>query len=246
MLRAPDDVVSGRGDSVSFALSREAFIEHRQDPRPSSFARGRLAIAYARVAAIADTDREERRVSCPRERYGAGRIVIYEYDPTWPVKFAEERDRLLNAVGSALVTIEHIGSTAVPGLAAKPIIDLLLGVRSLPEARRTLPGPLTDLGYRQMIEYETWLPGELLFRRGMPGPWTHHVHVVEPQTERWEECVAIRDYLRRHEDVSAAYGQLKKALAVVFDDDIAGFREGKRPFLEAVIAKARLEQDTSP
>jgi GrpB-like predicted nucleotidyltransferase (UPF0157 family) len=180
------------------------------------------------------------------ERYGGGRIVIYDYDPTWPMKFAEERDQLLQAVGSALVTIEHVGSTAVPGLAAKPIIDLLLGVRSLPEARRTLPGPLTNLGYRQMVEYEAWLPGELLFRRGMPGPWTHHVHVVEPQAERWEEHIAIRDYLRRHGDVAAAYGELKKALAVVFDDDIARFREGKRPFLEAVMVKARLEQDPSP
>jgi GrpB-like predicted nucleotidyltransferase (UPF0157 family) len=206
-----------------------------------------LAVAYVRVASTRHVGREKRGVSRPRERYGGGRIVIYEYDPTWPVKFAEERDRLLSAkaVGSALVRIEHIGSTAVPGLAAKPIIDLLLGVRSLPEARRTLPGPLTDLGYRQMVEYETWLPGELLFRRGMPGPWTHHVHVVEPQTARWEEYVAVRDYLRRHEDVATAYGEFKKALAVVFDDDIAGFREAKRPFMQAVVAKARLERNTS-
>jgi GrpB-like predicted nucleotidyltransferase (UPF0157 family) len=203
-------------------------------------------MGHVRAATIRHAVREDRGVSCPTERYGGGKIVIYDYDPSWPMKFAEERDRLLNAVGSELVTIEHVGSTAVPGLAAKPIIDLLLGVRSLPESRRTLPGPLIDLGYRHMVEYEAWLPGELLFRRGMPGPWTHHVHVVEPQTERWEECVAIRDYLRRHEDVSAAYGQLKKALAVVFDDDIAGFREGKRPFLEAVMTRARLEQDTSP
>jgi GrpB-like predicted nucleotidyltransferase (UPF0157 family) len=167
-------------------------------------------------------------VSRPRERYGGGSIVICDYDPSWPMQFEEERDRLLKAVGPALITIEHVGSTAVPGLAAKPIIDILLGVASLPEARRTLPGPLTDLGYRQLVEAEAWLPGELLFRRGMPGPWTHHVHVVEPS---------------RHEDVAAAYGELKKALAVVFGDDIAGFREGKRPFMRAVMVKARLEQD---
>jgi GrpB-like predicted nucleotidyltransferase (UPF0157 family) len=185
-------------------------------------------------------------MSRPLERYGGGRIVIYDYDPTWPARFAEARDELLQVMGTAPVTIEHVGSTAVPGLAAKPIIDLLLSVRSLPEARRILPGPLTTLGYRQMVEYEEWLPGELLFRRGLPGPWTHHVHVVEPQTERWEEHIAVRDYLRRHEDVAAAYGELKKALAVVFDDDIAGFREGKRPFLEAVVVKARLEREQSP
>ena len=175
------------------------------------------------------------------ERYGGGKIVIYDYDPTWPMKFVEERQRLLKCAGPAVVAIEHIGSTAVPGLAAKPIIDLLLGVRSLSEARLTLPDPLTGLGYRQMIEYEEWLPGELLFRRGMPGPWTHHAHVVELRTERWDEYVEIRDYLRRHEDIAAAYGQLKKALALVFEDDIVGFRGAKRPFVQAMMTKARLE-----
>jgi GrpB-like predicted nucleotidyltransferase (UPF0157 family) len=184
-------------------------------------------------------------VSGQRERYGGGKIVICDYDPSWPLKFAEERDRLLESAGPTIGSIEHIGSTAVPGLAAKPIIDLLLGVRSLAEARRTLPVPLGDLGYRQMVEYETWLPEELLFRRGMPGPWTHHVHVVEPESDRWYEYVAIRDYLRRHEHVAAAYGELKKALAVVFEEDIAGFREAKRPFLRAVMAQAHPEQDGS-
>jgi GrpB-like predicted nucleotidyltransferase (UPF0157 family) len=176
------------------------------------------------------------------ERYGGGEIVICDYDPAWPVRFAEERDRLLKAIGHAHITIEHIGSTAVPGMAAKPIIDLLLVVVSLREARQALPVPLADLGYRQMVEYEAWLPDELLFRRGMPGPWTHHVHVVEPHSKPWNEYVAIRDYLRCHKDVAAAYGNLKKSLAVVFGDDIAGFREGKGPFLKAVMAKADRDQ----
>ena len=174
------------------------------------------------------------------ERYGGGSIVIYDYDPDWPMQFAQERDRLLKAVGPSLVTIEHVGSTAVPGLAAKPIIDLLLGVRSLPEARRTLPGPLTDLGYRQMVEAEAWLPGELLFRRGMPGPWTHHVHVVEPQSQRWEEYVAIRDYLRRHDDVAAAYGELKKGIGSCFRRRHRGLQRG-----EATLRASRDGQGTS-
>jgi GrpB-like predicted nucleotidyltransferase (UPF0157 family) len=83
----------------------------------------------------------------------------------------------------------------------------------------------------------------------MPGPWTHHVHVVEEGSDRWEEYVGLRDYLRRHSDylrrhsdVAAAYGELKRALAVLFGDDIAGFREGKRPFLREVLARARLER----
>jgi GrpB-like predicted nucleotidyltransferase (UPF0157 family) len=176
-----------------------------------------------------------------REKYGGGTIVICDYDPGWPAQFEQERDRLRVAVGSAAVAIEHIGSTAVPGLAAKPIIDLLLAVRSLEQARPTLPDRLVGLGYRQMVEYEQWLPGEMLFRRGVRGPWTHHVHVVEECSDQWQEYIEIRDYLRRHDDVATAYGELKRALALLFGDDIAGFRDAKRPFLREVRARARAE-----
>lgn len=130
----------------------------------------------------------------------------------------------------------------MPGLAAKPIIDVLVGVRSLSEARPRSIEALALLGYAYMAEYETWLPGEMLFRKGSPGPWTHHAHVMEPSSPRWDELVLIRDYLRTHSEVATAYGELKRALAHVFQDDIAGFRDAKRPFLEAVMAKARKER----
>jgi GrpB-like predicted nucleotidyltransferase (UPF0157 family) len=177
-----------------------------------------------------------------REKYGGGTIDICDYDPGWPAQFEQERDRLRMALGSA-IAIEHIGSTAVPGLAAKPIIDLLLAVRSLEQAWLTLPDRLVGLGYRQMVEYEQWLPDEMLFRRGVPGPWTHHAHVVEERSDQWQEYIEIRDYLRRHDDIATAYGELKRALALLFGDDIAGFRDAKRPFLREVRARARSEDD---
>ena len=142
------------------------------------------------------------------ERYGGGHITICDYDPTWPAEFEQERTRLQTALGSIVTTIEHVGSTAVPGLAAKPIIDVLVGVRDLTEARVRCIEELGVLGYRYMAEYEAWLPGEMLFRKGNPGPWTHHAHVMD---------------------------------ARVFQDDIAGFRDAKRPFLQALMAKARTE-----
>ena len=178
------------------------------------------------------------------ERYGGGPIRVEDYDPAWAAEFDRERTRLDAALGSMVASIEHVGSTAVPGLAAKPIIDILVGVRSMRVARLDSIKPLQALGYRYMSEYEAWLPEEMLFRKGMPGPWTHHVHVMEPASPRWDELVLIRDYLRGNADVAHAYGDLKKALAVVFDDDIAGFREAKRPFLEAVMAKARARRAT--
>lgn len=175
------------------------------------------------------------------ERYGGGQITISDYDPTWPAQFEQERMRLHTALGSIVTTIEHVGSTAVPGLAAKPIIDVLVGVRNVGEARARSIETLEAVGYRYIAEYEAWLPGEMLFRKGIPGPWTHHAHVMESSSPRWEELVLVRDYLRTHSEVAEAYGSLKKALAVLFQDDIAGFREAKRPFLRAVMAKARTE-----
>lgn len=114
------------------------------------------------------------------ERYGGGLIAVCDYDPMWSVMFEQERARVHGRLGSMVTTIEHIGSTAVPGLAAKPIIDLLVGVRSLAEARSCCIEPLQGLSYTYVPEYESWLPAELFFRKGIPGPWTHHVHMMEP------------------------------------------------------------------
>ena len=111
------------------------------------------------------------------ERYGGGSIVVSDYNPAWPATFEQERTSLHTALGPLVLTIEHIGSTAVPGLAAKPIIDLQLSVRSLAEARSSCVGPLQALGYAYMPEYEARLPGKLFFRKGQP--WTHHLHVLQ-------------------------------------------------------------------
>jgi GrpB-like predicted nucleotidyltransferase (UPF0157 family) len=175
------------------------------------------------------------------ERYSGGAILIQDYDPRWPAMFADEWAHIAVALGSVLVTVEHVGSTAVPGLAAKPIIDLLVGVRSLTQARSTCVAPLQQLGYVYLPEYESWLPEELFFRQGPPGPWTHHVHLMEPTAVRWGEQLLFRDYLRAHPEVAQEYGQLKQALAAAVGDDVVGFRAGKRPFIQAVLAKARAE-----
>jgi GrpB-like predicted nucleotidyltransferase (UPF0157 family) len=176
------------------------------------------------------------------ERYGSGGIVIHDYDPEWSVLFEQEQARILEALGPAVMTIEHVGSTSVAGLAAKPIVDLLVGVHSLTDARMHCIAPLQALGYVYLPQYEAWLPDELFFRKGPPGPWTHHAHVMEPSNPRWEDFTLFRDYLRQHAEVADAYADLKKALALVFEDDIAGFRNAKHPFIGAVLTQARSER----
>ena len=177
------------------------------------------------------------------ERYGGGAIIVRNYDPEWPRLFEEERARVQAALGSVVSAVEHVGSTAVPGLAAKPIIDILVGVESLSTARASCVEPLAALGYTYVAEYESWLPGELFFRKGIPGPWTHHAHVMERENPRWSGLILFRDYLRRHLEVARAYATLKEALALVFEDDIGGFRNGKAPFVQAVMEKARREHE---
>ena len=172
------------------------------------------------------------------ERYGGGSIVVSDYNPAWPATFEQERASLHTALGPLALTIEHIGSTAVPGLAAKPIIDLQLSVRSLAEARSSCVGPLQALGYAYMPQYEARLPGELFSRKGLSGPWTHHLHILQGDHPRWQRRLLFRDYLRNHPEVAGAYAKLKRDLAAAFDDDISGYMNAKTAFVAATLAEA--------
>jgi GrpB-like predicted nucleotidyltransferase (UPF0157 family) len=173
------------------------------------------------------------------EKYGAGSIVVSDYDPNWPMLFEQESTRIKKAFGSFALTIEHMGSTAVPGLASKPIIDLLVGAPSLKEAKQRCIGPIEKLGYIYLPEYASWMPDELFFRKGPPGPWTHHVHLMEPSNPRWEAFLVFRDYLRAHPEAAYAYANIKRTLAASSIDDIEAYRTGKNIFVQETTAKAR-------
>jgi GrpB-like predicted nucleotidyltransferase (UPF0157 family) len=95
------------------------------------------------------------------------------------------------------------------------------------------------LGYTYLPEYESWLPGELFFRKGLPGPWTHHLHTMEPANPHWQNRLLFRDYLRAQPEAARAYGGLKRELAVAFGEDISGYRMAKDAFASASLAKAR-------
>jgi len=179
----------------------------------------------------------------PSEKFGGGSIVVSEYDPAWPAMFEQERVAVKAALGDLVLAIEHMGSTAVPGLAAKPIIDLLVGVRSLTEAHDRATEPLRKLGYTYIPEYQSWLPDEMFFRKGNPGPWTHHVHLMEPSNPRWERWLLFRDYLRSNPEAATAYANLKKLLAAKFGDDIAAYRDAKHTFVEEITERARANSE---
>ncbi len=165
-------------------------------------------------------------------------IAIVDYDPNWPALFEAERGRILSATGHLVVVIEHVGSTAVPGLAAKPVIDIMAAVRHLDDARKCIE-PLHAVGYEYVPEYEAELPERRYFHKGPSGDRTHHLHMVELTSDFWKRHLLFRDYLRAHPGTARQYQELKRRLAAQFGADRSGYTEAKGPFIRAVEEKAR-------
>ena len=169
-------------------------------------------------------------------------IEIVDYDPRWPAMFAEEAALLRQALDAdLLIGVEHFGSTAIPGMAAKPIIDILIAVRSLAEARATMVEPLRRLDY--VFWADNPKTDRMFFVKGMP-PYgarrTHHVHITEPTGEMWSR-LTFRDYLRTHPDEAQRYERLKRALAVVHHADREAYTDAKAAFVEEILTKASRE-----
>jgi GrpB-like predicted nucleotidyltransferase (UPF0157 family) len=169
---------------------------------------------------------------------GTQPIEVVDYDPRWPLRYQRERDRIAAALGELAVAIEHVGGTAVPGLPAKPVIDIMVGVPDIERAGQAVAG-LINLGYQYVPELESQLPERRYFRRGTPE--THHVHMVAVSSDFWEEHLLFRDYLRTHPQAAEEYGKLKRGLANRFRFDRDAYRAGKVPFIDTVVDAARRE-----
>jgi GrpB-like predicted nucleotidyltransferase (UPF0157 family) len=165
-------------------------------------------------------------------------IEVVDYDRDWPRQYAAERDRIDAAIGDVTLAIEHVGGTAVPGLPAKPVIDLMVGVEDIERAGPAVAG-LINLGYEYIPELESQLPDRRYFRRGTPE--THHVHMVPVSSDYWAEHLLFRDYLRSHPQAAEEYGKLKRGLAGRHRLDRDAYRAGKVPFIDTVVAAARRE-----
>lgn len=163
-------------------------------------------------------------------------VEIVDYDASWPQRYEDEKGRILAAIGSQVAAVEHIGSTAVPGLAAKPIIDMLVGLRSLDDAGSCIE-PLERLGYEYVPEWEDELPDRRYFRRVRPRPRTHHVHMVEVSGAFWRRQLLFRDHLRGHPDDARRYEALKRDLAERFEVG-REYAAAKSTFIAAILDEA--------
>ena len=157
-------------------------------------------------------------------------VVLVEYDPRWPQGFAVERELLERALGSVAIDIQHVGSTAVTEMVAKPITDILVGVAKVPIAPIAV-NAVCALGY--VHKGENGIPGRHYFSR-----LDRHVHVVEHGSPGWIDTLLFRDFLRVNPDVAQEYCSLKRELARRHARE--DYTLAKAPFIVDVIARARV------
>ena len=166
-------------------------------------------------------------------------VVVVDYDERWPALFEELRTRVWPAVADVALRIEHVGSTSVPGLAAKPIIDITIVVAQRDDVAAAIER-LTALGYghrgnlgiqdREAFDEPVGLP-------------RHNLYVCPEGTIGVVNQVAVRDYLRAHPDDARRYGELKKQLAAQFPNDIESYVFGKTDFVLEMLRRAGLTQE---
>jgi len=166
-------------------------------------------------------------------------ITVVDYDPSWPAAFERLRTRIWPAVADLATAIEHVGSTSVPGLAAKPVIDLDVVLGSgdhVPEA----VARLATLGYAH--RGDLGIAGREAFEPP-PGAPEHHLYVCPPDSPALANHLALRDHLRGDPQLAAAYGALKQRLARAYAHDIDGYVDGKTAFIVAVLRRAGFAED---
>lgn len=165
-----------------------------------------------------------------------GTVKVIDYDPNWPKEFEAEKQRLLATFGNEILAIEHIGSTSIPGLAAKPIIDIIVAVKSFDD----LPKFIDIL---QKLDYE-YMPERMFndrkfFPKGSQENRTHHLSLVlQDDPEQWTKPISFRDYLRTHEAERNEYAKLKTNLAEQYADDRATYTKLKDDFFQSIFNAA--------
>ena len=163
-------------------------------------------------------------------------IEVVPYDPQWKTAFEAESQHIAKALATNLVVIHHIGSTAIPHIYAKPIIDFLIEVKDINLVTEQTPA-MVGLGYEAMGEYG--LIGRRYFRKeNPPGIRTHHVHIYEIYSPEIERHLAFRDYMIAHPEDAQQYSQLKQELAQKYPEDIEGYMDGKDEFVKRIERKA--------
>ncbi len=166
-------------------------------------------------------------------------IKISSYNPAWPDMFKQERSRITDCLAEqSVLDISHFGSTAIPGMPAKPIIDILISVSSFDHAKQSFPGLLDTIGYDYW--HDNPKTDRLFFVKNMPPRGearTHHVHVFE-HFNVYRDHLAFRDHLRENAEDASQYALLKRKLATQFANDREAYTDAKSEFIQQILTKA--------
>ena len=162
-----------------------------------------------------------------------GELRVSPYKEEWKNLFEIEKRDIEKAIGDDIKDIQHVGSTSIPGMPAKPILDIAIAVKDFEEARICIK-PLCDMGYT--FKGENGIPRRHYFLKGEP--CTHHIHLLEKTSEEWEKLILFRDYLRSNQNTAEEYKELKRDLLQRLQGDRKAYQAAKSDFVAAVIRKS--------
>ena len=167
-----------------------------------------------------------------------GTVKIEKYNPNWELEFYKEKENLTKIFGNLAIEIEHIGSTSVKGLSAKPIIDIAVALNKLEDFEKV----------KERFQKEPYSikedsdDGEILVRKGSEENRTHFIHVMEICSKRYKDTIAFRNYLRKHEEAMQEYEELKNDLATKYADNRKMYTSSKNEYIKSIIKKAYKEK----
>ena len=168
----------------------------------------------------------------------SGKVKIVPYSELWKKAFEDEEKILWNVIGEWVIDIQHIGSTSIPGLASKPIIDIAAFVESLIIGEECIE-PLEQVGYE--YRHDAGVPGRHFFAKGSKDNRTHFLHIEEINGELWKNHILFRDYLRKHKEAVIEYEELKIKLAKKYENDRDTYTTEKDGFIKRILAMAEKE-----
>jgi GrpB-like predicted nucleotidyltransferase (UPF0157 family) len=160
-------------------------------------------------------------------------IKIVDYTDHWLTDYASEKDRIRGVFKKLEINIEHIGGTAVPGLASKPIIDIMFGVNSFPPQQQTI-SEIVDLGYVNLGE--AGVPGRIYFRRR--GSIAFNIHLAQYLGELWNTNLAVRDFLRSHSSACDCYASVKRQAVESGNSMLLEYSEAKKDYVKKLVSRA--------
>lgn len=166
------------------------------------------------------------------------KVVLEPYNSNWVTQYEDERAAIMDGIGGYIIDIQHVGSTSIPNLDAKPIIDIAVGIEELDVGTKFIE-PLKKIGYE--YRSDAGVKGRHFFAKGSAESRTHYLHVEIFGGELWENHILFRDYLREHGDVMEQYRNIKKELAGLFYNDRGTYTSRKTDFIANVLERAKQE-----